>query len=256
MIPQPTVSRFVSRAMMPASTVEDLRLHAVLAPPRVGLGEPDRVEPGLVHDARRLEHLLQRLHRQLHHADAERDASCRRLLPSCFSSALMMPSTCWLMIGCSTRWPIDASTPASLTSASQRHVRVVALAAQRERRRHVHHRADALALAAHRARTRAARSSSCSKSIVILSPPSPSGTLTLARQCVGRRRPRSPRRRASAPAIPAGSLMTAQTRSRGASNSLVPSTFMRLSTSTSARRRSRIAGGSRRPGGRGCGCRG
>ena len=28
------------------------------------------------------------------------------------------------------------------------------------------------------------RSSSCSKSIVILSPPSPSGTLTLARQCV------------------------------------------------------------------------
>ena len=30
--------------------------------------------PGLVHDARRLEHLLERLHRQLHHADAERDA--------------------------------------------------------------------------------------------------------------------------------------------------------------------------------------
>ena len=50
-----------------------LGLHAVLAPPGIGLGEPDRVEPGLVHDAGRLEHLLQRLHRQLHHADAERN---------------------------------------------------------------------------------------------------------------------------------------------------------------------------------------
>ena len=80
MIPQPIVSRFVSRAIMPASTVEDLRLHPVLAPPRVRLGEPDRVEPGLVHGARRLEHLLERLHRQLHHADAERNATSLRVV--------------------------------------------------------------------------------------------------------------------------------------------------------------------------------
>ena len=48
------------------------RLHPVLAPPGVGLGEPDRVHPGLVHDPRRLEHLVERLHRQLHDPDAER----------------------------------------------------------------------------------------------------------------------------------------------------------------------------------------
>ena len=48
------------------------RLHPVLAPPRIRLGEPDRVHPGLVHHASRLEHLVERLHRQLHHADPER----------------------------------------------------------------------------------------------------------------------------------------------------------------------------------------
>ena len=48
------------------------RLHCVLSPPRVRLGEPDRVHPGLVHDPRRLEHLLERLHRELHDPDAER----------------------------------------------------------------------------------------------------------------------------------------------------------------------------------------
>ena len=93
-----------------------LGLHAVLAPPGIGLGEPDRVEARLVHDARRLEHLLERLHRQLHHADAERNGHAGP--SSCFSSAVMIASTCWLIIGCSTRWPIDASTPARFTSAS------------------------------------------------------------------------------------------------------------------------------------------
>ena len=48
------------------------RLHAVLAPPRIGLGEPDRVHADAVHDLRRREHLRERLHRQLHDADAER----------------------------------------------------------------------------------------------------------------------------------------------------------------------------------------
>ena len=48
------------------------RLHPVLAPPRVGLGEPDGVHPGLVHHARRLEHLVERLHRELHHPDPKR----------------------------------------------------------------------------------------------------------------------------------------------------------------------------------------
>ena len=49
------------------------RLHLVLAPPRVGLREPDGVDPRLVHRARGGEHLVERLHRQLHDADAERN---------------------------------------------------------------------------------------------------------------------------------------------------------------------------------------
>ena len=48
------------------------RLHPVLAPPRVGLGEPDRVEAAAVERPRRLEHLAERLHRELHHPDPER----------------------------------------------------------------------------------------------------------------------------------------------------------------------------------------
>ena len=48
------------------------RLHPVLPPPRVRLGEPDRVQARLVHDARAAEHLIERLHRQLHDADAKR----------------------------------------------------------------------------------------------------------------------------------------------------------------------------------------
>ena len=173
-----------------------LGLHAVLAPPRVGLGEPDRVEAGLVHDARRLEHLLQRLHRQLHHADAERN---RHAGPSasCCSSALMMPSTCWLMIGCSTRWPIDAEHAGELDVGLPRHVRVVALAAQRERRRHVHHRAHALALAAHRRELERA----LLELLEVhrhLEPAEPERHLDLGAPVRRRRRPRSPRRPASA----------------------------------------------------------
>src|SRR4029079_6983069 len=69
------------------------------------------------------------------------------------------------------------------------------------------------------------RCSSCSKFIVSLTP-GPNGSRTFARQWVS-----STTSKSSAPgirvAICAGSLMISQTRSRGASNSLVPSTFIR-----------------------------
>ena len=48
------------------------RLHLVLPPPRIRLREPDRVETVLVEGARGREHLVDRLHRQLHHTDTER----------------------------------------------------------------------------------------------------------------------------------------------------------------------------------------
>ena len=74
MIPQPIVSRSVSRAITRGDRGRRASLHRVLAPPRVGLGEPDRVEAVAVERARVPEDLLERLHRQLHHANPERDA--------------------------------------------------------------------------------------------------------------------------------------------------------------------------------------
>ena len=104
------------------------RLHPVLAPPRVRLGEPDRVHAGLVHRPRRREHLVERLHRELHDADPER----RRQAPTprgvgrplrasctCSSSAPRTCCTCWFTIGCRTRWPIEPTGPAIFTSAAQ-----------------------------------------------------------------------------------------------------------------------------------------
>src|SRR5207245_1788544 len=44
----------------------------VLPPPRIGLGEPDRVDAGGVHRARVGEDLVERFHRELHDADPER----------------------------------------------------------------------------------------------------------------------------------------------------------------------------------------
>ena len=73
MIPQPIVRRFVSRAMSAETTVDRAGLHLVLAPPRVRLGEPHGVHPRLVHRARGGEHLVERLHRQLHDPDPERN---------------------------------------------------------------------------------------------------------------------------------------------------------------------------------------
>ncbi len=145
----------------------------------------------------------------------------------------MMPSTCWLMIGCSTRWPIDASTPASLTSAS--HAMCVWSPSPLSVNDVVMSIIAPMPLPLPRIDANSSgRSSSCSNSIVILSPPSPSGTLTLARQCVGSMtsKPSTPGIR---PAMPAGSLMIAQTRSREASNSRGALDIHALSTFTSAR---------------------
>ena len=98
------------------------RLHPVLAPPRIRLGEPDRVHARLVHRARRREHLVERLHRQLHHADAERHRhqAAPPATASCTwrSSAASTCCTCWLTIGCSTRCPIEPTGPAIFTSAA------------------------------------------------------------------------------------------------------------------------------------------
>ena len=89
------------------------RLHAVLAPPRVGLGEPDRVE------ARRgRARAPSRASRRAAPSSAASRRSgngtlpcrpaTRRAAATCWSSALSTCSTCWFTIGCSTRWPIDA----------------------------------------------------------------------------------------------------------------------------------------------------
>ena len=72
MIPQPIVEPLGLARHQRRDDGRRARLHAVLAPPRVGLGQPDRVHAGLVHHAGRLEHLLERLHGQLHDPDAER----------------------------------------------------------------------------------------------------------------------------------------------------------------------------------------
>jgi hypothetical protein len=65
MIPQPIDSR--------GDDGGGARLHLVLAPPGIRLGKPDRVHPGLVHRSRRRQHLVDRLHGELHDADPERN---------------------------------------------------------------------------------------------------------------------------------------------------------------------------------------
>ena len=73
MIPQPIVRREVSRAISAETTVDERASIPCLRHHGIGLGEPDRVHPGRLHRARRREHLVERLHRELHHADAERN---------------------------------------------------------------------------------------------------------------------------------------------------------------------------------------
>src|SRR5262249_10172866 len=88
--------------------------------PGVGLREPDRVHAGFVHRASRGEHLVERLHRELHDADPKRGRHyCLAAACTCASSAVRTCCTCWLTIGCRTRWPIEPPGPAILTSALQ-----------------------------------------------------------------------------------------------------------------------------------------
>ena len=151
MIPQPIVSRFVSRPISAADAGRGARLHPVLAPPRIRLGEPDRVHPGLVHRARRREHLVERLHRELHDADAGGRRLDVRLLGALPAPARRAPCrtccTCWFTIGWRTRWPIEPTGPRIFTSALHAiEVPSRGGVGERERRLHVHDRADAVAL--------------------------------------------------------------------------------------------------------------
>ena len=148
MIPQPIVSRFVSRAHQRGDAGRGARLHPVLAPPRIRLGEPDRVHPGLVHRARRGEHLVERLHRELHDADPER----RRHY--CFGGFLHLrvergEDVLHLLVHDRLQDALAhrADRPEDLHLGAPRH-RGAALGGvgERERRLHVHHRADAVAL--------------------------------------------------------------------------------------------------------------
>ena len=171
---------------------------------------------------------------------------------TCFSSAPSTFPTCWLMIGCSTRWPIAPTGPAIFTSASQRIVVPVPFSARLNWVAMFMIAPTPLPFAFSCANS-GWRSSTFSKSIVIRSPPRPSGIFTFA--CQWRSslisKPSTP---GISFAIWAGSFSTCQTTSRGALSSFVPSTF------TPARpRRSRAStpgpGASTRRGGRGCSCR-
>jgi len=70
-MPQPMVMRFVSRAAMAVTAVEE-RLHGVLSPPGIGFGEPEGVEAGSVAGLRHANGFLQRLHAELQHTYLER----------------------------------------------------------------------------------------------------------------------------------------------------------------------------------------
>src|SRR6185503_8051126 len=248
----------------------------MLAPPRVRLGEPDRVHPRLVHRARGGEHLVERLHRELHDADTERNRhysppglrdmsrkpnrtrarSCPYPPASAFSACTSVSSaartfpTCWLMIGWRTRWPIEPTGPAIFTSASHA-ICVVGPSPLSVNDVVMFISAPTPVPFALSDANSSGRSSSFVKAIDIFSPPRPSGTLTFALQCVS-----SAISKLSTPgivfAIFDGSLITVQTTSRGASNSFVPSSL----TSTSPRP-SRVTAGDRgaspRRGGTGCG---
>src|SRR3990172_4014747 len=80
-------------------------LHGMLAPPRIGLGKPDRVESPAVERARVLEDLGDRLHGQLHDADPKPWPHQPVAAATRPSSEARTFSTCWLTIGCKTRCP-------------------------------------------------------------------------------------------------------------------------------------------------------
>ena len=97
MIPQPIVSRSVSRAISAESTVEERASMPCLRHHGIGLGEPDRVEAAAVERAGRLEHLAERLHRELHQPDPERrrhDGYCCGRRTASSLAALAAAVTC------------------------------------------------------------------------------------------------------------------------------------------------------------------
>ena len=185
MIPHPIVRRSVSRRHERGDDRRRARLHAVLAPPGVRLGEPDRVHPGLVHDARRLEHLVEWLHGELHDADPKRwrhDGSRQESSVECVgpsgSDSYASGDAGWIPASAPS-----AGEPATCTRCLERlehlgdllvhdrlqhalthradragdldvrlpgHRGAALDLLERERGRHVHQRADALALCPHR----------------------------------------------------------------------------------------------------------
>src|SRR5262249_767927 len=216
------------------------RLHPVLAPPRIGLGEPDRVEPRVVHRAGGGEHLVERLHRQLHHADAEGHghpgttyalSSCSAPTAFCtsVSSALSTCCTCWLTIGWMTRCPSDPPGPALFTSATHS-INVPGPASLSSNEVCMFSIAPTPWPLICRAANSSSRCSTLSMSIFIFRPPRPSGILTFAVQ-----RRSSWTSNDSTPGIvfasAAGSFKTFQTAPRGASNVRSPETFTRPSPS-------------------------
>ena len=126
MIPHAIVSRSVSRAISAETTVDErasipcLRHHGYASASQIVSKPPGRAPRGL-------EHLVERLHRELHHADAERRRhrlllrrrGAVRLRGDRFSSAPSTWLTCCFTIGCSTRWPIEPTGPATERSAAQ-----------------------------------------------------------------------------------------------------------------------------------------
>ncbi len=128
------------------------RLHPVLAPPGIRLGEPDRVHPGPVHDARRLEHLVERLHRQLHDADSKRRRHCRYSDEwTCDALLERFEHLRDLLVHDRLQDALAhrADRAGDLDVGLPRHRRPLARLREGERRGHVHERADALALRPH-----------------------------------------------------------------------------------------------------------
>src|SRR5918999_5766810 len=142
---------------------------------------------------------------------------------TCRSSALSTFETCWFTIGWSTRWPMLPTGPAMRTSASHRISVPVPASARWNCVSRLTMAPTPLPLACRRANS-SVRSSVFSKSNASGRLPSPSGTFTLARQWRSSRMSKLSMPGISC-AMRCGSFSTSQTRSRGAANERVPSTF-------------------------------
>ena len=105
-----------------------------------------------------------------------------RFAATVLSSASSTFLTCWLTIGCSTRWPIEPTGPAMRTSAAQ-DICVRSPSPARLNSVCMFMIAPTPLPLAFSDANSGSRSSSFSKSTVSRRPPSPSGTFTLADQC-------------------------------------------------------------------------